>query len=294
MGVNPARSSRSSMRVASLLAILVAGFAVLSARAQNPDEMLPAESAAKAKSILQDAIGGLGGPAYLEMRNSDCAARFAQFDSSGDAAGSLEVRIVKEPPDKSRIEFHGDNYITTLFYYEVHGKSTVVNLFSGDQGWMLDKDGVSALPADSLADYHEQNKADLNTILRQRMNDQSLALRYGGTEIVDLKQVDWVEISDKNQLNLRVAIDRKTHLPVRTIAVVQDSRAGGRIPMEARYSNYQLLDGIQTAMQVVHYRKGLQSDQLFLRSCHYNQSLAPDYFTRASLDASAPQVRKKK
>ena len=292
MGVNPALSSRSMRAVYWLASLLV--LAVISVRAQNPDEMLPAESAAKAKGILQDAIGGLGGPAYLEMRNSDCSARFAQFDSSGEAAGSLEVRLVKELPDKERIEFHGDNYITTLFYYEVHGKSTVVNLFNGDQGWMLDKDGVSALPADAVADYQAQYKAALHTILRQRMNDESLSLRYGGTEIVDLKQVDWVEISDKNQLNLRVAIDRKSHLPVRSIAVVQDSRAGGRIQMESRYSNYQLLDGIQTAMQVVHYRKGLQSDQLFMRSCHYNQNLASDYFTRASLDASAPQVRKKK
>lgn len=294
MSANPTGFSRSAFRVATSLAILVAAFASSPVRAQNPDELLPAESAVKAKGILEQAIDGLGGPAYLNVKNSDCEARLAQFDSSGAAAGSLEITLVKEPPDKTRMELHGDNYITNIFYYEVHGKSTVVNIYAGDQGWLLDKGGVEDLSANARADYQEQLKSDLHTILRQRMNDPSLTLRYGGTDIVDLKQVDWVEASDHAQLNVRIAIDRKTHLPVRTVAAVQDSRASARIPLESRYSNYQLLDGVQTAMQVVHYRKDVQSDQLFVRGCHYNENLPPDYFTRASLEAAAAQMRKSK
>ncbi|MFY9732690.1 MAG: hypothetical protein WAK24_18935, partial [Candidatus Acidiferrales bacterium] len=53
---------------ALILSLLVAGAGLQlspSALAQNPQDMMPAESAAKAKEILQQAIQALGGTAYL-------------------------------------------------------------------------------------------------------------------------------------------------------------------------------------------------------------------------------------
>ena len=71
------------------------------ARAQNPDEIMPDVSAAKAKAILQQAIDGLGGAAYVNVHNSECTGRYAQFQHSGEIGGYLQIREYREMPDKS-------------------------------------------------------------------------------------------------------------------------------------------------------------------------------------------------
>src|SRR5689334_14205105 len=148
---------------------LVAGIAVLLslplARAQNPDVLMPDASAAKAKAILQQAIEGIGGAAYLNVHSSDCTGRFAQFQHSGEIGGYLEIREYREMPDKNRVEYDP--------------KALIVDLYAGDKGWTLDRSGVSDIPAADMADYQEQMKIGMGYVLRNRMNDSGLFFRYG-------------------------------------------------------------------------------------------------------------------
>ena len=57
------------------------------ARAQNPDQIMPDVSAAKAKAILQQAIDGLGGAAYVNVHNSECTGRYGAVRSHRQAQG---------------------------------------------------------------------------------------------------------------------------------------------------------------------------------------------------------------
>jgi hypothetical protein len=276
----PNQRARLLQRCIVCLVVWVAIWTPLSIRAQNPDELLPADSAARAKVILNQAIEGLGGPEYLNARNSDCSGRYAQFEHSGSLGGYIQVRELWQTPDSSRIEYGN--------------KNNVADLYSGGHGWSLDRGGVSELPAKAVDDYQEQLKTGVNNVLRFRVNEDGIILRYGGTDVVDLKEVDWVEVADRSGHSVRIAIDRKAHLPVRTVVVTRDPDTGNRIETQTLYSNYQRIDGVQTPLQVARTRNGLQVYQVFFESCHYNANLPADYFTRVSLDAYYAQVRKKK
>ena len=173
-------------------------------------------------------------------------------------------------PDKNRMEYDP--------------KGSIVDLYAGKQGWTLDRGGVSEEPAAAIADYQEQLQTDMNTILRFRMNDATLSLRYGGSEVVDLKLADWAEVVDHDGHTIRIAIDRTTHLPVRTVVMNHDAE-GQRVERSASFTTYHLIDGVQTPFQVSRFRNGQQVYQVFYDSCKYNTDLPPDLFTRASLDA---------
>src|SRR2546425_5701415 len=54
--------------------------------------MMPEQSAAKAKALLQQAITALGGQAYLSVRNSECTGRGALFGHSGDLTARRGLR----------------------------------------------------------------------------------------------------------------------------------------------------------------------------------------------------------
>jgi outer membrane lipoprotein-sorting protein len=270
------RKFRAAIAAAFALALLSAHPA---ARAQGVNNMMPAESAAKARAVLDQAIEALGGPVYLRLHDSDCTAKFAGFERSGEIGGIGEVRVMRQLPDKNRTE------------YDKLG--TIVTVYAGDKGWTLDRSGVEELPASEIAAYQEQLKNDANYILRYRRDEPGLVLRYGGSEVVDLKQVDWVEVGDKEGRNVRIAVDRSSHFPVRFVVATRDSE-GVRGETITVYSNYRPVSGIQMAFQVSRFRNGVQISQVFYNACKYNTGLADDLFSRVSLDKHFASSGKKK
>ena len=260
------------------LVFIHAGMAALSlallffgpaASAQNSNSLMPAESAAKARAILDQAIDALGGPMYLRLHDADCTARLAGFERSGAIGGTGEVHVLRQLPDKNRTEYDS--------------RGDIVTVYAGDKGWTLDRSGVEELPAADIAAYQEQLKNDANFILRYRLNEPGLVLRYRGSEVVDLKQVDWVEVGDSQGRDVRIAVDRSSHFPLRFVVNSRESD-GARTEMLTVYSNYRPVNGIQTAFQVSRFRNGQQVTQVFYNACKYNTGLSDDLFSRVSLD----------
>jgi hypothetical protein len=206
------RLSRQITRIVVAAALCVGQFAVpgsVSPRQQNPETMAPDASTVKAKTILRQLIQGLGGQAYVSVHDSDCSGRLSQFGLAGDMTGFVLFRDYRILPDKNRVEYakNGD----------------IIDIYSGDQGWTLDKSGVGELPATSVADFQGQLKTSLNSLLRDRLSEPGMFFQYAGADIVDLKQADWVEITDTEQRTFRIAVDQSTHLPVRSIVITHNA-----------------------------------------------------------------------
>ncbi len=251
-----------------------------SAVAQNPDTLTPEASTAKAKQILQQLIDALGGPTYMDIRDSDCEGRLARFGHNGELSGYTNFKDYWRYPDANRTEYSK--------------KGVVINLYVGDQGWTLDKGGVTELSAASIADFQDQAKRDVNNLLRVRLKEPGMTIRYGGTDIVDLKTVDWVDITDSEQRNFRLAVDRSSRLLVRAIVSTPDEAMNSRNVETNIFTNFQLMDGVRTAMQITTDRNGRRSSQVFFSICKYNSGLPADLFTKASLGKRFSEVGSKK
>jgi len=261
-------------------AILFASLFAPRAMAQNPDTLLPEASAAKAKQLLQQLIDAFGGPTYLDIRDSDCEGRLARFGHNGELTGYTNFKDYWRYPDANRTDYSK--------------KGVIINLYVGDKGWTLDKGGVSELSAASIADFQEQTKKDINNLLRVRLKEPGMVFRYGGTDIVDLKTVDWVDITDSEQRNFRLAVDRTTHLLVRTIVTTPDEQMNTPSVETSIFTNFQLMDGVRTALQITSDRNGRRINQVFFTSCKYNSGLPADLFTKAALDKRFSEVGSKK
>ena len=255
-------------------------FSVLRSTAQNPDSLLPEQSAAKAKQILKQLTDALGGPAYLNVRDSDCEGRLARFGHNGELIGFTNFKEYWRYPDKSRTD-----------YYK---KGVVINTYNGDQGWTLDRGGVSELPAPAVADFQELAKKDINNLLRLRVKEPGMVFRYGGQDIVDLKTVDWVEITDPEQRTFRLAVDRSSHLLVRTMIITEDESTRERSTETNIYSNFQPMDAVRTPLQITGDRDGRRISQVFFSSCKYNPGFPEDFFSKAALEKRFSEIGGKK
>lgn len=273
------RMSRKTICAASMLALLSMG-APGNATAQDDQFLMPEQSAAKAKQILQEAIVALGGNTYLNVHDSTCTGRIGQFDHSGELTGFGHFIDYEVPPDKER--------------QENLPKRNIIEVYNGDKGWELDRGGVSEAPQVDLIDFEEGNKKDLDNILRYRIHEPDMIFRYGGPDIVELKQADWVELVDADNRTIRIAIATATHLPIQKIVDTRDAKTRRKSEEIEYYSNYHPLEGIQTPFQITRERNGIKIFQVFFDKCDYNANLPNSLFTRESLEERWDKIGSKK
>lgn len=270
-----------------LIFVLVIAGAIMTvaarqARAQDGDVLLPAESSAKAKALLQGMIQALGGSAYLNVKDSTCRGRLGSFGHSGALSGYDVFLDYVKLPNKDR--------------QEMSKKRNIIYVSNGDQGWVLDRGGVSAEPADQIADSQRELQVDLDYILRFRLNEPNMIFRYAGPDVVDLKEADWVEIDDPQGHEIRIAIARLTHLPIRKEVAMRDPTTHMRTEEVDYYSNFQPVDGVMMYFQQTRFRNGMKVFQVFYDpdGCRFNTGLQDSFFTKESLEQRWSQVDKKK
>jgi hypothetical protein len=265
---------------AALCGLLGAAVCAPHARAQSADTLMPEASTAKAKQILDQLITALGGPTYTDIRDSDCEGRLARFGHNGELAGYTPFKDYWRYPDTNRTDYSK--------------KGVIINLYSGDKGWTLDKGGVSELSAASIADFQEQTKKDINNLLRARLKEPGMVIRFGGSDIVDLKSIDWVDLTDSEQRNFRLAVDRSSHLMVRAVVTTPDETTHDRNVDTSIYANFQLMDGVRTPLQITSDHNGRRIAQVFFNVCKYNSGLPADLFTKSALEKRFSEVGGKK
>lgn len=267
--------------------------------ARPAQELLPEESAAKARVILQQVVAALGGQAYVNVRDSDCEGRSAQYGLAGDITGLGPFHDQWLLPDKNRTEYNvkGEHsvvgFILGVDGLEFTHGGTLITVFNGNEAWILDKSGVSNQPDDVVKNFDEQVKSGMNNMLRRRMNESGVEVRYAGPDVVDLKEADWIEFTDSDHRDLRLAVEKSTHLPLRWVVATRDPETRERTEVATSYTQYHSQDGIKTPLSIVRTRNDRRVAQTFVDSCKYNSNLAPDLFTRASLEQRASQETKK-
>jgi hypothetical protein len=94
---------RATVGVALLL--ILAATCGKPATARQGQELMPDQSAAKASQVLQQVISALGGQAFLNVRDTDCDGRIAQFGHNEELMGFTEFRDLWLLPDKNRTEY---------------------------------------------------------------------------------------------------------------------------------------------------------------------------------------------
>jgi hypothetical protein len=249
------------------------------ATAQDDEVLMPEQSAAKAKGIIQQAIDAFGGQTYLNIHDITYTGRIGEFGHSGELNGFETFIDYEIPPSKDR--------------QENLPKRNIIEVYDGDKGWVLDRGGVSDAAVTDLARYQEDTKVDIYNLLRFRIHEPNMIFRYAGFDVVDLKEADWVELVDSENRTIRIAFARSTHLPIRKLVDTRDPNSQLRGEEVEYYSLYHPIEGIETPFQITRERNGMKIYQVFFDTCHYNTNLSPSLFTRESLNERWAKVGKK-
>ena len=267
--------------------------------AQDAQELMPEQSAAKAKELVRQVIAALGGQAYLNVRDSDCNGRVAQFGPVGDVPEFTDFRDLWIYPDKNRREYsikHDQTVVGFLMgvdTLEYMPGGTTVTVFNGSEGWLLGKKGVENEPDDTIKSFTDGVKTGMDDMLRTRLNEPGVEARYAGPDIIDRKEAEWIEFSDSEHRNFRLGIEKSTHLPLRWVIATRDPETKRTSDATTSYIQFMFQDGVRTPLNIEQYRNDVRVTQTYFSNCKYNTNISPDLFTRAELEQQAAQSGKK-
>ena len=266
--------------------------------AQQAETMMPEQSAAKAKQVLHQLISAMGGDAYLQTRETDCTGRLAQFEHNGDLSGYTNFRDYWHLPDKNRTEYEvkgaKGGLLGVLIGSIPFKGGTIIEMYNGEDGWTMDRGGVSEQSAVNISDFKEQTKRDIDNVLRFRLKEEGMLFRYGGMDLVDMKPVEWVELVDREDRTFRYAVLQSSHLLARSIVITRDETTRERTEEITSYGNYHMQGQVMAPLQVERKRDGRRLFQAFFDTCSFDQHFPPDFFTKASLEKKYSESFSKK
>ena len=218
----------------------------------------------RARQILHKTVEALGGEAYLAAQNIVRKGKFYQFRRDVQR-GSNEFRTLVAYPWKRRVEFGK--------------KARIVHINDGEQGWKIEYKNVKTQTEEELRNYRIDMRHDLDHILRFRLREEGLKVRYLGKSRTHLEQLDGVQLMDASGDKVRIFVNSRTFLPVRM--EYESPPRGKRWATEDEkfFHNYHEINGVRIPFTVVLNSNGYKAMETQLSSAQINADLSDTLFS---------------
>lgn len=233
----------------------------------------------KGRAILEAAIQALGGQGFLTARDFRAEGRAYQFGREEELTGLARFVEYEKFPDQVRQELGKD-------------KDFII-VFNGDKGWDKDLHGVREYSEEEMRRIRENRLLSVEHVLRYRLNEPGLTVRYVGGDIIGGRPVDRVEVVDAENRPVTIAVEQSSKLPVRREWSRRNPQTRVRENELEALGNYQKAGAILTPYYILRERDGQKIFELFITSSAYNLNLPDSLFQRPA-GPERPDPRRKK
>jgi hypothetical protein len=234
------------------------------AAANRPALPTDQENAHRARALLDEAIQGLGGHAFLGVREMQQSGRAYSFFHGRPTSNGVLFWRFTQFPDKERIE--------------ITKERDIAQIYNGDKAYEVTYKGARPMEQKDVIDYLRRRKFSLDTILRTWVNDPTVALLYEGNAIAAEHPALQVTLINSKNESVTLYFDAESHLPIKKTFSWRDPVDKQRNLEEEIYDNYRLVQGIMTPYGFTRYYNGDMAGQRFVNTVSYNQGLDPAMF----------------
>jgi hypothetical protein len=242
----------------------------------SPPDDAAAKNAQKARAALDAMVQALGGPAWLNLKNSMRQGQVAAFYLGKPSGGTTLFWDYHEWPDHDRYEYtkHRD----------------VVGFFIGREGWEVTYRGKKPLPKDQVDDFLRRRDHSIETVIKTWLPDPKTILIFEGQRLAERHLADQVTLISAQNEAVTIQMDTQTHLPLRRSFEWRDPVYKDKNLDVEEYADYHTVEGLPTAYNISRFKNDDMVSQRYLIKVAYNQSLASDFW---DVDAAAHRIKKK-
>jgi hypothetical protein len=251
---------------------LLACGALVSARA--------AESAAeRGKRVVNEALQALGGDAFLNMRDrieTGRAYSFYRLELSAIAVAKIYTRYAPAPvPGKLAVRER------EAFFSRASAREEVeAVLFTEEAAWALTYRGALPLEDQRYENFQDATRRNIFYILRERLNEPGLDFYWMGSDVVDNREVEIVDISDAARDSVTVYFSRSDKLPLRQSFKRRNPQFKDFDTEASVFDKYHDVGGgVKWPLNIRRERNGEKIFEMYSDSVEINQGLTDDLFT---------------
>jgi len=234
--------------------------------------LLGAETAEqRGKRVVDECLQALGGDRYLNMQSrveTGRAYSFYRERLTGLSIATIYTRYDSGVTDTAHnlAQHERDNY---------DKKQDYGVLFTDQEAWDVTYRGARPLPADRFARYKETTLRDVFYILRVRLHEPGWIFESKGSDVIENRPVDIVDLTDADNLTTTVDFDQITKLPVRQAFFRRDPVTKDRNEEVTHFTKYRDTgDGVQWPFAIERGRNGEKIYEIFSTSVEVNNKKA--------------------
>jgi outer membrane lipoprotein-sorting protein len=223
-----------------------------------------------AQRLLDSMLKALGGQVFLEVRDIQMRGRFFNFKRDQISASDVYRDYVKYP-EMERTEFGKE-------------KESTVYINRGDEGWIVSppprkgEPEVQEMTPAQTEDFLTNFRTSLDYVVRFVLKAPKTSVITTGSEVVDFKRTDILEVRDADKNLIRIFVDRDTRLPLKT----QTRLAGQADVDEDVFANWHRFDGVMTPLLIIRHKNGVKTMEIRAESVEYNSGLPDSLFSPPS------------
>ena len=240
--------------------------------------LLPAQTIQqKGRQVIDEAIAALGGDNFLALKNKVEQGMFFSFYREEISGLSRATVSTMYPPaaDPPKV---GDLYQRERQSFGKNKESWAV-LFSEDDGWEVTYRGAKPLDTETIKNHRDSRQRDIFYILLRRLGEEGLIIEHRGSEVVDNRPMQVVDITDSENRVVRVWFHYSTKLPFRQIIDRRDE-FGIRHEIVTIFDKYRDAGGgVMLPLTLQRERDGKREFSMYAESVEINQILPEEIFT---------------
>lgn len=221
----------------------------------------------KARAVVAASIQAMGGEAYLNVNSVTSSGRYFRF-RKGRKAFSRYWDWTVYDPIKWRFQLG-------------EGKRQFVQIYNLELGkaWTLEgKSTVEEVPEESIDDFRDSSKRDIDLIFKKRLDEEGMALfYYGSDDIAGEGNYEAVEFIDATNAAVVVFFDLESHLPMKLETHFTD-KMGVRHKQEQEFSNWHVISGVRFPLRHDVYVDDEISSQRFIEELIVVSQIQADLF----------------
>lgn len=233
----------------------------------------------RGRKVVDEAIAALGGDAFLHVRDRIESGRAYSFYNSQMSGASPLAKIYTRYLTPPGAPVPGKLEVEERQSFGIDERYGFVLFTAAPEAWEVTFRGARPLPADQLARYKDTTLHNFFYILRERLKEPDVSFYFTGTDFIDSRPVNIVEVSCTENIPVTVYFDQLTKLPTRQMYKRRNEEYHDMDTEVTAYARYKDAGGgVQWPHDIRRDRNGDKIYELFSDSVEINKELRDEVF----------------
>jgi hypothetical protein len=243
----------------------------------------------RGRRVVDEAIAALGGDALLHMQDRTETGRVYSFYDSKMSGASPIAKIYTRYLTPAGTPVPGKLYVEERESFGAEERYGAILFTPVPEAWEITFRGARPFADDQLAKYKDTTLHNFFYVVRQRLKEPDVSFYFTGTDFIDSRPVNIVQVTCADNVPVTVSFDQLTKLPVRQMYKRRNEEYHDMDTEVTAFARYRDDSGVKWPHDIRRDRNGEKIYEMFSDSVEINKGLRDELFRLSGAVKTLPK-----